>query len=54
MRGAESDILSPEVAKKMTERLPDGRLVEIPGAGHTVPADRPDDFVRHVRAFLGA
>ena len=54
VRGAESDILSPEVAKKMTERLPDGRLVEIPGAGHTVPADRPGDFVRHVRAFLGA
>jgi pimeloyl-ACP methyl ester carboxylesterase len=53
VRGAESDILSPEVAKKMTERLPDGRLVEIPGAGHTVPADRPDDFVRHVQAFLG-
>jgi pimeloyl-ACP methyl ester carboxylesterase len=52
VRGADSDILSPEVAKTMTERLPDGRLVEIPGAGHTVPADRPDDFVRHVRAFL--
>jgi len=54
VRGAESDILSPEVAKKMVERLPDGRLIEIPGAGHTVPADRPDDFVGHVRAFLGA
>lgn len=54
VRGAESDILSSEVAKKMTERLPDGRLVEIPGAGHTVPADRPDDFVRHVRGFLDA
>jgi pimeloyl-ACP methyl ester carboxylesterase len=54
VRGADSDILAPEVAKKMTERLPDGRVVEIAGAGHTVPADRPDDFVRHVRAFLGA
>jgi len=54
VRGAESDILSSEVAKKMAERLPDGRLVEIAGAGHTVPADRPDDFVRHVRAFLDA
>jgi pimeloyl-ACP methyl ester carboxylesterase len=54
VRGAESDILSSEVAKKMTERLPDGRLVEIPGAGHTVPADRPDDFVTHVRGFLDA
>jgi pimeloyl-ACP methyl ester carboxylesterase len=54
VRGAESDILSPEVAKKMAERLPDGRVVEIEGAGHTVPADRPEEFVRQIRAFLGA
>lgn len=54
VRGAESDILSPDVAKKMTERLPDGRLVEIAGAGHTVPADRPDEFVQQIRAFLSA
>jgi pimeloyl-ACP methyl ester carboxylesterase len=52
VRGADSDILSPEVAKKMTGRLPEGRLVEIAGAGHTVPADRPEDFVQQVRAFL--
>ena len=54
VRGAESDILSPDVAKKMAERLPDGRVVEIAGAGHTVPADRPEEFVRQVRAFLGS
>jgi pimeloyl-ACP methyl ester carboxylesterase len=54
VRGAESDILAPEVAKKMAERLPDGRVVEIEGAGHTVPADRPEEFVREIRAFLGA
>jgi pimeloyl-ACP methyl ester carboxylesterase len=53
VRGAESDILSAEVAKKMADRLPDGRLVEIEGAGHTVPADRPDEFVGQIRAFLG-
>jgi pimeloyl-ACP methyl ester carboxylesterase len=52
VRGTESDILAPAVAKKMLERLPDGRLVEIRGAGHTVPADRPDEFVRQIRAFL--
>jgi pimeloyl-ACP methyl ester carboxylesterase len=52
VRGAESDILSADVAKKMTERLPAGRLVEIEGAGHTVPADRPEEFVRQIRAFL--
>jgi len=54
VRGAESDILAPEVAKKMAERLPDGRVVEIEGAGHTVPADRPEEFVREIRAFLGS
>ena len=54
VRGAESDILSAEVAKKMAERLPDGRVVEIAGAGHTVPADRPEEFVRQIRAFLAA
>lgn len=53
VRGAESDILASEVAKKMAERLPDGRLVEIAGAGHTVPADRPEEFVREIRRFLG-
>jgi pimeloyl-ACP methyl ester carboxylesterase len=52
VRGADSDILSAEVAKKMAGRLAEGRLVEIAGAGHTVPADRPEDFVRQVRAFL--
>ncbi len=30
----------------------DGRLVEIPGAGHTVPADQPEAFACAVRAFL--
>jgi pimeloyl-ACP methyl ester carboxylesterase len=54
VRGADSDILSAEVAKKMTERLPDGRVIEIAGAGHTVPADRPEEFVAQLRAFLGA
>ena len=54
VRGAASDILAPDVAKTMVERLPDGRLVEIEGAGHTVPADRPDELVRQIRAFLSA
>lgn len=52
IRGSESDILSPEVAKKMTEALREGRLVEIPRGGHTVPGDRPEEFDRIVRSFL--
>jgi len=53
VRGAESDVLSVEIAKRMIDTLPDGRLVEIPGAGHTVPADQPEAFARAVRSFLG-
>jgi pimeloyl-ACP methyl ester carboxylesterase len=32
--------------------LPAGQLVEIAGAGHTVPGDKPAEFARAVRAFL--
>jgi esterase len=53
VRGAESDILSPEIAKKMMQVLADGRLIEIAEAGHSVPGDQPAAFARAVRAFLG-
>jgi pimeloyl-ACP methyl ester carboxylesterase len=54
VRGADSDVLSVDVAKRMIDALPEGRLVEIPGAGHPVPMDQPEAFARAVRAFLGA
>jgi len=52
VRGSASDILSPDIAKRMLEALPDGRLVEIEGAGHTVPGDKPEAFAQAVRAFI--
>ncbi|HET7876077.1 MAG TPA: alpha/beta fold hydrolase [Methylomirabilota bacterium] len=52
VRGTESDILCPEVARRMIEAFPTGRLVEMPGAGHTVPGDKPEEFARIVRSFL--
>ena len=52
VRGAESDVLSPDVAKRMLEVLPGGRLVEVAGAAHTVPGDKPEEFARAVRSFL--
>jgi pimeloyl-ACP methyl ester carboxylesterase len=52
VRGALSDILSPEIAHKMLDRLADGRLVEIANAGHTVPGDQPAEFSRVVHQFL--
>ena len=52
VRGAESQVLSADVAQRMAAGLPKARLVEIEGAGHPVPLDRPGPFVEAVRAFL--
>ena len=54
VRGAESDVLSREIAKQMLEARPQTRLVEVPGAGHTVPGEQPAQFLELLRAFLVA
>ena len=54
VRGADSDVLSPEIAQRMLEENPRARLVEVPGAGHTVPGDQPEAFQALVAEFLGA
>jgi esterase len=52
VRGAESDILSPELARRMLASIPDCRLVEVPNSGHSVPLDNPTGFIEAVRTFL--
>ena len=52
VRGSLSDILDAEVAKRMAETLASGSLIEIPGSGHPVPLDKPDEFLEAVRTFL--
>ena len=52
VRGAESDVLSEETAKRMVDALPTARLVVVPGAGHTVPGDQPAAFQALLREFL--
>jgi esterase len=52
IRGASSPLLTPEVARKMLEALPNGRMVEIPAAAHTVNADNAAEFERVTAAFL--
>ncbi len=54
VRGADSDVLSPETAKRMLETNPRARLVEVPDAGHTVPGDQPEAFRRILLEFFGA
>jgi pimeloyl-ACP methyl ester carboxylesterase len=52
VRGAESDILSPELAQRMVQAIPNCRLVEVPNSGHSVPLDNPSGFLAAVRTFL--
>lgn len=42
LRGALSDILSGAAAIRMTERLPNATLVEVPGVGHAPTMDEGD------------
>ncbi|OEZ58083.1 alpha/beta fold hydrolase [Duganella sp. HH105] len=51
VRGAESDLLSPETAALMTQRGPKAKLVEIAGVGHA-PTFIHDDQIAIVKQFL--
>ena len=53
VRGAASDVLSPEVADRMAEAvLPRGSLVVVPRAGHSVMVDNPEGFREAVTGFV--
>jgi esterase len=52
VRGALSDILSPQIAERMIRTIPDARLATVSNAGHGVPYDAPEEFLATVRAFL--
>ena len=51
VRGANSDILSPETAERMREAHPDLDLVTVPDQGHT-PLLHTPDVLAAVRSFL--
>jgi len=51
IRGAESDLLSPETAALMTQRGPKATLVEIPNVGHA-PTFIHDDQIAIAKQFL--
>lgn len=52
VRGAESDVLSPEMAERMVAEIPDCRLVIVQESGHSVPLDNPPGFRASVEGFL--
>jgi pimeloyl-ACP methyl ester carboxylesterase len=46
-------IVAPWVQRALAARIPGARLAEIPGAGHTVQMERPDEVAGLMAAFLG-
>ena len=51
--GGVSTTLPPERARQAAALLRDGRLEILPGIGHFVPMEAPDEVSRLLRAFLG-
>jgi len=52
VRGGESDVFNEEDGIRLAQRLPDGKFVTVPRAGHTVQGDNPKDLVAELRRFL--
>ncbi len=44
----------PEKSRRMHERIPDSRLVIIPGAGHTSTVEEPEAVTAAIEEFLGS
>jgi pimeloyl-ACP methyl ester carboxylesterase len=52
IRGDRSELLTRDGAGKLLAEIPDGRLVEIEGAGHHAHLDRPERVLSAMESFL--
>lgn len=52
IRGAQTDAFSPAGVRALRRALPGAQVVEVPGAGHLVPLEKPEEVGRIITAFL--
>lgn len=50
--GGKDDRTLPEHGRQLAARLADARVVELPGVGHTLPLEAPEETAAAVSAFL--
>ena len=53
VRGAESTLVDDEIVGRMGKLAKQFSCVDIPGAGHIVTVDKPQEFIAATRDFLG-
>ena len=49
--GEEDAWLDPSQADRLGEAIPDSRVKKMPGVGHFVPEDAPEELARELSAF---
>jgi pimeloyl-ACP methyl ester carboxylesterase len=52
VRGEFSEAFGPGPARRLSRRIPDGRLETIKGAGHFVPMEKPEELAGLILDFL--
>lgn len=52
VRGAETEMLTPEAIQRLHRRIPGSRVSLIEDAGHAVPTDQPAALSLNIREFL--
>lgn len=50
--GEEDELTPPDLARRMADAIPDGRVAVVAEAGHVTPLERPSAFQAELRAFL--
>lgn len=50
--GDQDTLTPPEVSRAMHQALPDSTLIIVPGSGHMLPVEKPQEFNHHLAAFL--
>jgi esterase len=54
VRGADSDVLAAETARRMLAENPNASFASIPDCGHSITLDRPDGLLEVVSPWLAA
>jgi 3-oxoadipate enol-lactonase len=50
--GAEDQLIQPPIIEAMHRKMPGSQLVKVPGAGHSVYFEKPDEYNRILMDFL--